>query len=93
MTFTDFVSGVAAMEPTHTKKMTKEILTNAIEYLKEQIAAGETVSFVGFASFDSVTVEATRRVNPQTQEPIMVPEHQRPRCRFSPTFKRMIKEN
>lgn len=56
-----------------TQNDAKETIDVMIDAMKKALAAGETVSLVGFGSFSVVTRSARKGRNPQTGKEISVP--------------------
>jgi DNA-binding protein HU-beta len=75
-----FINTVAAKTST-TKKQTNALISAVLETIQEQVAAGESVDFVGFGSFTSTELKEREGRNPKTKEAITIP------ARISPKFK------
>lgn len=56
----------------------RTIIDAAMDIIREQLAAGENVAIPGFGSFEVRERAATTARNPQTGEPIDVPEKRVP---------------
>lgn len=86
----DIVSEVAARVDM-TKKDTKEVVDAILDVIVSHVAAGEKVAISGFGAFD-VTVRAARMGhNPQTGEPMELPESKCVKFKAGTTFKNAVK--
>lgn len=61
-----------------------------IDAIKDAVAAGEKVSFIGFGSFEAVDRAAREVRNPKTGEILQVPSSKSPKFRPSKTFKEAV---
>lgn len=57
----------------------------------EQVAAGDKISLVGFGTFESGTRAARQGRNPQTGEPMDIPETKVPKFKPGKAFKDAVK--
>lgn len=78
MTKEQFIEEVMA-KATISKKDAKNSVNAVLDILTEKMAAGETVSFVGFGSFGSSMRAAKTGRNPKTLEEISIPAKSVPR--------------
>ena len=73
-----------------TKSDVDTIMNAVREVVIEGINEGDEVKpFKGVTIYGAKVEETTKR-NPQNGEPIVVPEHVRPKARFAPSFKEEI---
>lgn len=72
MNKSEFIS-VLASEMEVPKKTAKKFLDNVLEIIKEEVAEGNTVNFIGFGVFKSSNRAAKKGRNPQTGEEIEIP--------------------
>jgi DNA-binding protein HU-beta len=56
-----------------TKVYVKSALESTLEVIKEVVASGEKVQFIGFGTFSSVERKARTGRNPQTGKPLEIP--------------------
>ena len=61
------------------------------EIMREQIARRETLRLLEGLVVSGVVAKETMRTNPKTGERVLVPEHTRPKARFTPNFKNSVK--
>ena len=73
------------------KKDVKKIIDTTIEVISDALAKGEKVQLVGFGSFEVRKAAARRGVNPQTKEPINIPERKVPKFRPGKALKEKVK--
>ena len=89
MNKTEFVSAI--FERTKLKKnQAKEAIDAALEIIQEQVAAGESVDFVGFGSFCSVELKEREGINPKTKEKISIPAKVTPKFKPGKAFKELV---
>ena len=53
------------------------------EIVREAVLAGEEVKLKGVGRLGRVRVPEKRLIHPGTGEPLIVPEHEKPRCYFT----------
>ncbi|RKX56997.1 MAG: integration host factor [Thermotoga sp.] len=73
------------------KKDVKKIIDTTIGVISDALAKGEKVQLVGFGSFEVRKAAARRGVNPQTKEPINIPERKVPKFRPGKALKEKVK--
>ena len=77
MNKTEFVAAIAE-KTGFTKKDATAAVEAVLDTLKEQMVAGEEVSFVGFGTFGAKKVAEREARNPQTGETMKVAAHRSP---------------
>lgn len=75
------------------KRHIQVILEDALEFIKQDIAKGETIHLIGFGSFSAVEVKDKKARNIQTGEEIVIPAHKVPHFKPSPKFKELVKRD
>ena len=89
MNKTEFISAV--FERTNLKKVqVKDAIDAALEIIQEQVAAGESVDFVGFGSFCSTELKEREGINPKTKEKITIPAKVAPKFKAGKAFKDLV---
>ena len=73
MTKAELVDRIHAKAGLPTKAQTEQALDAIIATLKDALAAGESVSFVGFGAFKTVYRAARKGRNPRTGTDITIP--------------------
>ena len=73
MTKAELVDRIHAKAGMPTKAQTEQALDAIITTLKDALAAGESVSFVGFGAFKTVHRAARKGRNPRTGADITIP--------------------
>ena len=73
MTKKDFIEKYAAKTGA-SKKAAGEYVEAFLETVEETLAAGETVQFVGWGSFELHSKNARKGRNPKTGEELIIPE-------------------
>lgn len=86
----DFVKAVAENAGL-TKKDADAAVKAVTQVIIEQVAAGDKISLVGFGTFESGTRAARQGRNPQTGEPMDIPETKVPKFKPGRTFKDAVK--
>lgn len=86
----DFVEAVAENAGL-TKKDADAAVKAVTQVIIEQVAAGDKISLVGFGTFESGTRAARQGRNPQTGEPMDIPETKVPKFKPGRTFKDAVK--
>ena len=86
MNRTEFIKALAPKVELSQKK-TNEVICAAFDIIVEQVAAGESVDFVGFGSFKSHASSECIGCDPQTNEEIMIPTRIKPRFDPGQPFK------
>lgn len=74
-----------------TKKDADAAVKAVTQVIIEQVAAGDKISLVGFGTFESGTRAARQGRNPQTGEPIDIPETKVPKFKPGKAFKDAVK--
>ena len=74
-----------------TKKDADAAVKAVTQVIIEQVAAGDKISLVGFGTFESGTRAAIQGRNPQTGEPIDIPETKVPKFKPGKAFKDAVK--
>lgn len=69
---------------------TKDIINAAFDTIIDTMSKGEAVTLIGFGSFLISEKKATVARNPQTGEPIEVPEHNAVRFKPAKAFKETV---
>ena len=91
MNKSDFVSAVAS-----TAELSKTDAGNAvdavIEVIKKALKKGDSVSLVGFGSFEMVTSKARQGYNPATGDVFTIDATVRPKFSPGSNFKALVKE-
>ena len=89
MNKTEFVA-VAAEKAGLSKKDVDKALTAMMDTVKEALAAGDKIQFVGFGTWD--VKERPERIghNPRTKEEMTIPASREPRFKAGKTFKDAI---
>jgi nucleoid DNA-binding protein len=90
MTKTELIRAVA-LDTGMTQKEVKEVLESVLKTIVEQLKKGEDVKIMRFAKFYVSHIDGMERQNPKTGEPVFVPAHYAPRCRFSKVVKEEVK--
>lgn len=86
----DFVKAVAENAGL-TKKDADAAVKAVTQVIIEQVAAGDKISLVGFGTFESGTRAARQGRNPQTGEPMDIPETKVPKFKPGKAFKDAVK--
>lgn len=86
----DFVEAVAENAGL-TKKDADAAVKAVTQVIIEQVAAGDKISLVGFGTFESGTRAARQGRNPQTGEPMDIPETKVPKFKPGKAFKDAVK--
>lgn len=86
----DFVEAVAENAGL-TKKDADAAVKAVTQVIIEQVAAGNKISLVGFGTFESGTRAARQGRNPQTGEPMDIPETKVPKFKPGKAFKDAVK--
>ncbi len=73
------------------KKDVKKIIDATIDTIIESLAKGEKVQLVGFGSFEVRKAAARKGVNPQTKQPIEIPERKVPKFKPGKTLKEKVR--
>ena len=73
------------------KKDVKKIIDATIDTIIETLTKGEKVQLVGFGSFEVRKAAARKGVNPQTKEPIQIPERKVPKFKPGKTLKEKVR--
>lgn len=76
-----------------TKKDAHIILNSVLTLIEESLLRGEEVKLVGFGKFAVRGRKASSRMNPQTKQPIKVPEKVVPVFRPGKDLKKKIEKN
>lgn len=92
MNKTEFVNAVSAKNPSLTKKTVTEVVDSVISTIQETVAAGDSVSFVGFGTFSPKVRAARESINPATKETIHVEEKTVPTFKVGKSFKDAVAE-
>jgi len=82
---------VVAAKANVTKKDADAVLGAALESIIEEVAAGGTVTLVGFGSFVPRTRQAREGRNPKTGESLSIPETTVPAFSAGKPFKDRVK--
>lgn len=85
----EFVKALA-VETELTQKKANEVIGAAFDIIVEQVAAGESVDFVGFGSFVSTEMKEREGKNPKTKESITIPGRLSPKFKPGKTFKDLV---
>jgi len=72
------------------KKSSEAALNAAITTIEDALKAGDKVVLVGFGTFEVRHREARKGRNPQTSEPMMIPESKAPVFKAGKSLKDMI---
>ena len=90
MNKTDFIAAVA--EKTGFSKKDASLAVDAVlDTLKEQIASGNDVTFIGFGTFGAKDVAEREARNPQTGETIKIAAHKSPYFKAGKALKEAVK--
>ncbi len=73
------------------KKDVKKIIDATIDTIIEALTKEEKVQLVGFGSFEVRKAAARKGVNPQTKEPIQIPERKVPKFKPGKTLKEKVR--
>ncbi len=73
------------------KKDVKKIIDATIDTIIEALTKGEKVQLVGFGSFEVRKAAARKGVNPQTKQPIEIPERKVPKFKPGKTLKEKVR--
>lgn len=76
-----------------TKKAANAALKSFLDGVKESLVNREKVSLVGFGSFKVKTRKARKGINPQTKEPLQIPERDVPVFKAGKNLKEAVKES
>ncbi|HBR10220.1 HU family DNA-binding protein [Candidatus Bipolaricaulota bacterium] len=76
-----------------TKKDAHVVLNSILTLIEESLLRGEEVKLVGFGKFAVRGRKASSRMNPQTKQPIKVPEKVVPVFRPGKDLKKKIEKN
>lgn len=82
----DFVKKVAA-DTELTQKQAAAALESVLANIEEVVAAGDSITFVGFGSFSLKSREAREGRNPATGETISIPASKSPAFKAGKAFK------
>lgn len=77
MNKTEFIASVAEKSGMN-KKDTAAVVEASLETIREQLAKGDAVSFIGFGTFDVKNVPAREGRNPATGQTIQIPAKKKP---------------
>lgn len=72
------------------KTKSKLALEATLDIIQEQVAAGESVEFVGFGSFVSTELQEREGRNPSNGEAMNIPARLVPRFKVGKTFKELV---
>ena len=89
MTKTDLINAIAN-SANISKKAAAEVLDATLETIVTAIAAGDSVSLVGFGAFKAQHRSARIGKNPKTGEPVQIPEATVPKFSPGATFKAAV---
>ncbi len=91
MTKAELISAVAEKSGL-TKKDSDQAVTSMIETITETLARGETVSLVGFGTFEVRERAARQGINPRTQEPMPIPASKLPAFKAGKALKDAVEK-
>ena len=90
MNKTDFIAAIA--EKTGFSKKDASLAVDAVlDTIKEQIASGNDVTFIGFGTFGAKDVAEREARNPQTGETIKIAAHKSPYFKAGKALKEAVK--
>ena len=76
-------------------KLSKTVAAKAVDSLfkgiRDSLARGKSVSFVGFGTFLVSRRSARKGINPRTKEPIQIPSRKVPRFRAGKALKAAVR--
>ncbi len=81
---------VVAEKTEVSKKEVEKVLGAVLETIREEVAKGEKVQFVGFGTFESRHRNARTGKNPATKEAIKIPASDVPAFKAGKLFKEMV---
>ncbi len=76
-----------------TKKDARKVLDAVLDTIQNTLLRGDDVKLVGFGKFAVRARKASRRINPQTKQPIQVPAKVVPLFKPGKNLKRQVESN
>ena len=74
----------------YTEKVVQNTINAAFNIIQATLAKGDNVELKNFGVFKITDVAERSGINPQTKEPVIVPDHKRPHFSASSVFKEIV---
>lgn len=85
----EFIHAMQVKCPEFSKDAIRDVLDAFFDVVKETTTKGETVTFVGFATFETKERAARKGINPKTGEKIDIPAYKNVVCNLSKKWARL----
>src|SRR3954453_12122887 len=88
----ELISRIQEKSDVGTKSEVKKVVDSLLEVINEALIAGQEIRLVGHFNLRTDLKAKSKAMNLQTKQPIVVPAHYAPKCKFSNELKKRIKE-